>query len=308
MNAGSDGVASTADRARGWMSPAVTVRILHLVLWLLVLSGPAAAFFVAGKLAVLDARVDAVAARPAAETGVDTSGAEGFAELFVASSLTGAADSSAGVEALLGAESSATFHPGAWAAASTVSLGAQEVGPGYYAVTVAVEVAAHVTETDGTTTSVPVGSRFFSVGVVETDHGWTATGLPSLIAAPPEVEAPALLVDRLDGLDVDPGVDELLAQFFAAYLAGDGDLTRYVAPALAIVAVEPPPFAEIEVLAAGSGEPSDGVTPVSVRVRGTGSDGRAQLLEYSLMVSQRDGRWEVSDLLPAPLLAVTDTD
>jgi hypothetical protein len=307
MNAAPDGVAFTADRAHGWVAPAVTVRVLHLVLWLLVVSGPVAALVIAGKLAVLDARIEAVATRPATETAIDTSGAEGFAELFIASSLAGDVESSGGIGSLLG-DSSVAIQPGVWSATSTVSLGAQEVAPGYYAVTVAAEVIAHATGPDGTVTSVPVGTRFFSVGVVETDHGWTATGLPSLIASPPDVHAPELLIDRLDGLDVDPGVGELLTQFFAAYLAGDGDLTRYVAPALEIAAVEHPPFAEVEVMAAGSGESSDGVIPVSVRVRGTGSDGRAQLLEYSLMVSQRDGRWEVSDLLPAPLLATTDTN
>ena len=306
MNTGPEGVASTAARARGWMSPAATVRLLHLVLWLLVISGPTATLVIAGKLAVLDARIEAVATRPATETAIDTSGAEGFAELFVASSLAGEVESSGGVGSLLG-DSSVAVQPAAWSATSTVSLGAQEVAPGYYAVTVAAEVVAHITEPDGTTTSLPAGTRFFSVGVAESGHGWTATGLPSLIAAPPEVDAPALLVDRRDGLNVEPGVGELLKQFFAAYLAGDGDLTRYVAPALEIVAIEPPPFAEVEVMAAASGEPSDDVTPVSVRVRGTGSDDRTQLLEYSLMVSQRDGRWEVSDLLPAPLLATADT-
>ncbi|MDF1595735.1 MAG: conjugal transfer protein [Acidimicrobiia bacterium] len=308
MNTGTDRVASSEGSVRDWLSPAVTVRILHVVLWLLVVSGPAAALIIAGKLASLDARVDAAAAQPATATAIDTSGAEGFAELFIASYVAAGAESSGGAESILGADSPTSVQDGAWSATSTVSLGAQEVAPGYYAVTVAAEVVAHVTEPGRAPATVPTGTRFFAVGVAETRNGWTATGLPSLISAPPNVEAPALLVDRLDGLDVEPAVAELLAEFFAAYLASEGDLTRYVAPALEIVAVQPPPFVEIEVAAAGSAEPSDGVTPISVLVRGTDSDGRAQLLEYSLMVSQRDGRWEVSDLLPAPLLVTTDTD
>jgi len=308
MTAGADSVASSGGSARDWVSPAVAVRILHVVLWLLVVSGPAGAFIVAGRLASLDARVDAVATRPATETAFDTSGAEGFAELFVAAYLTAGGDSPGSAESPLGTRPSTDTPAESWSATRTVSLGAEEVGPGYYAVTIGADVVAHITEPDGTTTSAPVGTRFFSVGVAETGNGWTATGLPSLIAAPSDVETPALLVDRLDGLDVDPGVGELLAQFFTAYLAGDGDPTRFVAPALEILAVQPPPFVEVEVIAAASSDPSGGATPVSARVRGTGSDGRAQLLEYSLLVSQRDGRWEVSDLLPAPLLATTDTD
>jgi hypothetical protein len=50
-------------------------------------------------------------------------------------------------------------------------------------------------------------------------------------------------------------------------------------------------------------ETSDGLTDVAVAVRATDSAGRAQLLEYALVVGQRDGRWEVSEMLPAPTLA-----
>ena len=44
---------------------------------------------------------------------------------------------------------------------------------------------------------------------------------------------------------------------------------------------------------------------VAVVVRATDMAGRAQILEYALVVEQRDGRWEVSELLPAPPLAIT---
>jgi len=183
--------------------------------------------------------------------------------------------------------------------ARTVSLGAEEVAPGYFAVTVAAEVV--IDEQDA------AGTWFFSIGVAETANGWTTPGLPSLIPAPPQVDAPALLVDRLDGLS-EPGIEELLTRFLAAYLTGDGELARYVSPASNSTAVQPAPFTEVEVVSAGAGEPSDGLTPVVVVARVADSAGRTQLLEYSLMVSQRDGRWEVADLLPAPLLAPTDTN
>jgi hypothetical protein len=52
----------------------------------------------------------------------------------------------------------------------------------------------------------------------------------------------------------------------------------------------------------------DGPVEVSVRVRGTDADGRTQILEYALVVELRDGRWEVSRLLPAPTLAPSETN
>jgi hypothetical protein len=42
---------------------------------------------------------------------------------------------------------------------------------------------------------------------------------------------------------------------------------------------------------------------VTLVVRASDSGERAQVLQYSLVVEQRDGRWEVSQLLPAPQLA-----
>jgi hypothetical protein len=147
-----------------------------------------------------------------------------------------------------------------------------------------------------------VGVRYFSVGVAETTTGWVVVGLPALIPRPPRVAAPELLIGRFDGLDVAPGLEEMLPRFLAAFLTGAGELTRYASPSSPIVAVQPPPFTSVEVLRSGLVETPDGSTEVAVLVRGTDADGRTQILEYALVVEQRDGRWEVSRLLPAPTL------
>jgi hypothetical protein len=169
---------------------------------------------------------------------------------------------------------------------------------------VAAEVVAAESDTEGQPKWVPAGTRFYSVGVAETTTGWAITGLPTLLPAPAGVTAPDLLIDRLDGLDATPGLEEMLSRFLAAYLAGDGELTRYTSPSSPIVPVQPAPFSSVEILKTGMAETSDGRTEVVVIVRATDFAGRAQILEYALVVSQRDGRWEVSQLLPAPSLAV----
>ncbi len=99
-----------------------------------------------------------------------------------------------------------------------------------------------------------------------------------------------------------------MPRFLAAYLAGDGELARYTAPASRIVAVQPPPFVSVEVLKAGFGDAPDGFQQVAMVVRATDAAGRIQVLEYALTVVQRDGRWEVSELLPAPTLAFHEDD
>jgi hypothetical protein len=297
--------AGTPIERRWRLSPTPTIRFLRVVLWLLVVSGPATALLVATRLSALDERLDVVTSRTAVEPAAATAGAEGFAELFIAAYLSAGEDST-GLDGFLEGVSLDGVEGGQWSVTRTASLGAEEVAPGYYAVTVAAEVVANDHDAEGTPLWVSQGTWFFSVGVEETPTGWKVTGLPSLIPAPASVEAPELLVDRLEG--VEPGIEELLSRFLAAYLASEGELARYVSPSSAIVSVQPPPFAHVEVMAAGTAATNDSGTHVAAVARATDADGRTQLLEYSLVVSQRDGRWEVSALLPAPPLQATNTD
>ena len=280
------------------LGPALTVRAMHIVLWLLVFSGPVAALLVATQVSSLRDRLDLFDVGAGAELPPDTAGAEGFAELFIATYLGAGEHSTDGLVPFLDGVSLDGVESGSWSATRTTSLGASEVSPGYYAVMVAAEVvAAAEGDADGQPTWVPAGTRFYSVGVTETTTGWAITGLPTLMPAPAAATAPDPLIDRLDGLDVAPGLEEMLSRFLAAYLAGDGELTRYTSPSSPIVPVQPAPFSGVEILQAGMAETSDGLTEVAVVVRAADDGGRAQILQYALVVDQRDGRWEVSELL-----------
>ncbi|MEX2652070.1 MAG: conjugal transfer protein [Acidimicrobiia bacterium] len=295
-------------RFRPGLSPALTVRVLRVALWILVVSGPVAALVVATQVSSLRERLDVADRAAGVEVPLDTSGAEGFAELFIATYLGAGEDLTDGLDILLDGVSLDGVEDGSWSVARTTSLGAEEVGPGYYAVTVAAEVLATAEMSDGSPVWVPVGTRFYSVGVVETSAGFAITGLPALMPAPAGAAAPELLIRRLDGLDAAPGLEGMLPRFLAAFLTGNGELTRYTSPSAHIFPVRPPPFASVEILQAGLVDTGDGFTRVAAVVRATDSSGRAQVLEYWLLVSQRDGRWEVSELLPAPSLAPSESD
>ncbi|MDH3295336.1 MAG: conjugal transfer protein [Acidimicrobiia bacterium] len=297
-------VVSRPSTRRGW-NPVLTVRALHIVLWLLVISGPVTALLVATQLSSLSDRLDLVDIEAGVEMPPDTAGVEGFAELFIATYLGAGEGSTDSFGPFLDNVSLDGVESGSWSATRTTSLGASEVAPGYYAVTVAAEVVAAESDSDGQPTWIPAGTRFYSVGVAETVTGWAIAGLPALVPAPAGATAPDLLIDRLDGLDAAPGLEQMLSRFLAAYLAGDGELTRYTSPSSPIVPVQPSPFSSVEIQKAGIAETSDGPTEVAVVVRATDIVGRAQILEYALVVEQRDGRWEVSELLPAPPLVMT---
>ena len=226
----------------------------------------------------------------------------GFAELFIATYLHAGEGSTAGLDRFVDGVAFDGVEAGSWSVVRTTSLGATEIAPGYFAVTVAVELIAHAPGGDSTLVPEPVGTLFYSVGVAETDSGWTVVGLPSLMPAPNRVSAPDLLVDRVDGVG-DLGLADMVGRFLSAYLTGDGDLYRYLAPSASIEGVQSSPFTAVEALRSGMAEDKQGRSVVTVVARATDDAGRAQLLEFWLTVSQRDGRWEVAQVLSAPPLA-----
>ncbi len=301
-----NGVSETLAEQRSisrWVSPLLTVRVMQVALWLLVVSGPVAAVLLSTHVSALAGRLEVIGNEATVEVPSDTSGAEGFAELFIAAYLDAGEDSPEALSLFMNGASLDGMVGGSWVATRTASLGAREIAPGYFAVTVAAEVVGADPESDQGAVWVPVGIRFYSVGVTETGAGWVVTGLPTLVPAPRRAAPPELLVGRFDGLDAAPGLEEMVARFFAAFLVGDGELARYTAPSSQIVAVQPAPFARVEILQTGLVNTPDGHQHVAVVVRATDTDGRVQVLEYAFIVEQRDGRWEVSELLPAPSLA-----
>lgn len=294
---------SEAEDRRRRVNPAIPIRALQVLLWLLVVSGPAAALVATAQLSVLNSRLEVVqASTAAADPLADSRGAAGFAELFIAAYLDTGEDSTTGLDRFVDGVALDGVKPGSWSVMRTTSLGATEIAPGYFAVTVAVKLIAPATESDATTAPEPVGTLFYSVGVAETDSGWTVVSLPSLVPPPDRASAPDLLVDRLDGIG-DPGLEDMVDRFLSAYLTGDGELTRYLAQSASVAGVQPSPFTAVEVLRSGMAEDPDGRTVVSVLARATDDGGRAQLLGFWLTVSQRDGRWEVTEVLPAPPFA-----
>ena len=100
----------------------------------------------------------------------------------------------------------------------------------------------------------------------------------------------------------------MVGPFLSAYLTGDGELTRYLAPSASVSGVQPSPFTTVEVLRSGRANDPGGRTVVAVAARAADDAGRAQLLEFWLAVSQRDGRWEVTEVLPTPPLAVASNN
>ncbi|MEL6982219.1 MAG: conjugal transfer protein [Actinomycetota bacterium] len=154
----------------------------------------------------------------------------------------------------------------------------------------------------------PVGLRFYAVGVsADDDSNLLALGAPALVEAP-DTAAPATPVIAELSPPTTPelaGLTRTLDGFFAAYLVGEGEVGLFTSPDSVIGAVTPAPFARVRVRQLGRGAvpgvDDDGLQLARVQLDAQSPSG-SQLLEYSLVLAERDGRWEVSQVLHAPIV------
>lgn len=226
----------------------------------------------------------------------DPGGAEGFAELYVAAYLQAGEGTEDTLRAFYPGEVSLRgVPPSSVYVARTVSLGARPVAAGYWSVTVGADVLEAV---EGGYR--PAGVRYFTVGIREARGGYVATALPSEVPPPVTVEAPALRAEAW-GPPPDDRLAEAVGRFLDAFLAGQGELARYTAPGSGIRPVAPSPFVDTEVLGLGTDEPAAPGAPLlaQVRVEARDRQGVARVLDYSLEVAERAGRWEVVRVLGA---------
>lgn len=147
--------------------------------------------------------------------------------------------------------------------------------------------------------------RYFQVAVAAEADAYSVSSLPAPVAAPATSEAVRLgYAEELSSAQEPGGT---VMEFLGAYLAGAGDLTRFVSPRADISPIAPAQFVQIEegTLTADrvlEGSPADGDTiQVLATVRALNVDSRALTVTYALTLTARDERWEVSAIDTAPL-------
>ncbi|MFE7759349.1 conjugal transfer protein [Streptomyces sp. NPDC057429] len=153
------------------------------------------------------------------------------------------------------------------------------------------------------------GVRYFAVPVSASSSAKGA-GAFAVTAAPAQIAGPAVVPAAAKGsrfenqLPADGEVVASLGEFFSAYLAGVGEVGRYLSPGteLAVVAgsgysavVVEEVFADTE--AAGGPVPKDGTkVRVQARVDAVVAKTEKWPLAYELTMTARSGRWEVTAL------------
>ena len=267
-----------ADSLRTWKVKAATAG-----LWVLVALAGAG-----GLRALVWGASPAPAAAPA--------GVAGFAEMYVAACL----EAGAGQEQTLRPyyPAAVDLHdviPRSRYAARTATVASSEPSPGYWAITVGVEVL--VAAEGG---YVRAGTHFYRVGVMSATGPLVATSLPAEVPAPTPTALPPLRFGHL-GPPSGDAPSGAVQQFFDAYLAGHGE------PGAGMKAVTPPPFTSVAVTGiAMSPSGQSGVQTAEAEVVGTDASGLRTVLDYSFQIAERNGARVVTSLLPAaPLGQVT---
>ncbi|MFI8930620.1 conjugal transfer protein [Streptomyces sp. NPDC053474] len=303
---------------------ALAVTAVRRTAWALLVAGP----LLGGWALVTQPEASARPQAVVRQASGDQAGPAGFAEMYVAAYLRAGEGSQ---------DELAVFYPGAGDLELAGKPGAVQVGQvaavrvkevaaqRYWSITVAARVldppgakAVKADQDSGDRSASGVRVRYFQVPLKAAQVGGTlvAATLPAEVSMPAAQDEAVLAYGPVRSAQAsDPAVDTLTA-FFGAYLAGHGELARYVSPGTRLAAVRPAPYESVTVdqlRVAGASADDGQVGPPSgrerlrlvVQVRGERADGVAQPLAYALTLAGRDGRWEVAALDATPALNIT---
>ncbi|MEU5510365.1 conjugal transfer protein [Streptomyces fungicidicus] len=271
------------------------VRLSRLALFTAIAAGP-----VALGVAVVSGPTTVSATPETTPTPMRTTAAaadpSGYAQLFVGAWLRSSAGDAATAQARLAQSLGPDVElpdraTGAQARLESVTVvRSAQHGPGRWWVTVAAQY-------------VNASVRYFTVPVAtdRTGGSFTVTGAPGVVAAPGRAEA----APSPYGVTVPNGeLHSTVAEFLGAYLAGAGEVERYLAPGVKLPAVSPAPYSAValrqvlavEEAAAGKKLPGNGTAVrVVVQVEARDEAGRWPLA-YEMELTARSGRWDVTAL------------
>jgi hypothetical protein len=148
------------------------------------------------------------------------------------------------------------------------------------------------------------------VALTGTGDAYIAGTLPSPVACP-GTSTLALAYDEV----VDPAgpIGQSVTGFLAAYLAGQGQLDRFVSPGASLALPRPAPYTAVQVAEVRTHEkfePGQAARPVDGTVIqslahawGRDATGQSTPVDYALTLVARAGRWEINRIDPAPLVA-----
>lgn len=302
--------AAGADRgfkvaARGPRQLQLTARV---ILWALVASGPLIG------LASFTEHSAPVHADATATVTPDTTGASGIAELFLQAWLSAGQGSEASVRVYYPAYPDQTQPTDQRQAEAIYVISSQTTAAGV----VTVQLAAHVVAAASGGGWSDEGWHYYQIPMAASSA--TAGGYLAL-ALPAEIQAPAQLANEpnnnytdTDAPTTGTPLSAAVSQFLAAYLTGQGVVSRYTVPGSTLTAISPAAYAsvQLEQLSTDASTTQDQAQTVpaagSLRhvlatVTAIDAAGHDYSLDYPLVLETVAGQWEVASLAPSPDLA-----
>lgn len=290
--------------AKTQATSAATTKAVTVLLWGALLAGPAA-LGVIGYSWMQGGDPVPVQAEQVVDQSGERAIAGEFAGRVATAWLTATREESSELAALVAEADAAPLQAEPLEVEQVSVAGIEPAGAGVWSVT----VAATVTDSEG-----QAQRRYLQVPVMVAGDAVTALALPSVVA-PPMVAAPPSSVYR-HAVPSSSSINTTVAGFLSAYVAGSGDLSRYLTPDVEdINAVSPVPFTEVSVVGLRSttsvdadATPADGdELRVLVVVTGTVSQDQSLTGTYALSLTARASRWEISAIDPAPASSITQT-
>lgn len=245
---------------------------------------------VSGPVAMHLARV-AMARTAATDVPAPTHEVEAFAVLYLSTFLEEAAEGHEDVLRPYLSEpvSLKGVHPGRTVVTRAVPVSVRAERDRVWSVI----VAAELLHKDGTSYA-RAGVRYFKVVLAGLEAGVTALGLPSEMAAPGGALSTRISpLPQLAQPSESPPV-VAAARFVEAYLTGQGEVDRYVAPGVSVVPPRPAPYRTVQLVRAGLSAAGNSVL-VRLEVVARDAAGATRGLHYTLRLARRAGRWEVTD-------------
>lgn len=175
---------------------------------------------------------------------------------------------------------------------------------GRYLVTVAVRVEPYEqtqvydgTAMQSTRRGLTGSVQYLGVPIAPTSGGgWVVYDYPSLLDPPPTSDFKGALYSGQETADAGDRVKTLAGGFFRAYMSGAGDISYYLAP-------------DVRIAASHSGMNFESIGKVALVRSGSGHQAFVEVLaadpvtgvrftyRYTLVVTEREGRWYIEDLL-----------
>ncbi|MEV0032793.1 conjugal transfer protein [Nocardia sp. NPDC050793] len=151
-----------------------------------------------------------------------------------------------------------------------------------------------------------IGDRqFYRVAVSVTNGALRALALPAQV--PPPRQGFSLALAYSVPCAPDSPLSTVAAGFLQAFLAGSGDINRYLTTDAGITALTPPPYSQLEVLSVKSTDSQCGAGGSRGQVLATvapkAGGETALTLVYPLTMVRAGGQWQVEAMDTVPVLA-----